>query len=90
MIEEEPAEADVAIPLEDCLERFWELGVPLESIPISILPPMVEMPLIKRLGEAAFVPEPGIESLLRAAYLAIGQGAIRTAFHEEEKGDAAK
>ena len=89
IIEEEPAEADVAIPLEDCLEHFWELGVPLESIPVSIRPPVVEMPLLKRLGEATFVPEPGIEFLLRAAYLAIGQGAIHTAFQEEEKGNAA-
>ena len=84
MIEAEPVEADTAVPLEDCLGHFWELGAPLESIPVSIRPPAVEMPLLKRLGEAAFVPKPGIESLLRAAYQAIGQEAIRAAFHEEE------
>jgi len=88
MLEEEPAEPEPAILLEDCLEHFWELGAPLESVPVSIRPPAVEMPLLKRLGEAAFVPEPGIESLLRAAYQVIGQEAIRVAFQEEEKEEA--
>jgi len=85
MIEDEPVESETVAPLEDCLGHFWELGAPLESIPVSIRPPAVEMPLLKRLGEAAFIPEPGIESLLQAAYQAIGQEAIRAAFHEEEK-----
>ncbi len=88
MIEEERAETDVAIPLEDRLEHFWELGAPLESISVSIRPPVVEMPLLKRLGEAAFVPDPGIEPLLRAAYEAFGQEALRVAFHEEERKES--
>ena len=82
--EEEPAE-EKAVPLEDCLEHFWELGASLENVPVSIRPPVVEMPLLKRLGEAAFVPQPGMESMLQAAYQAIGREAIRAAFHEEEK-----
>jgi uncharacterized Zn finger protein len=87
MLDEEPAEPETTIPLEDCLEHFWELGAPLENIPVSIRPPAVEMPLLKRLGEAAFIPEPGIESLLRAAYQMIGREAIRIAFQEEEKAE---
>jgi uncharacterized Zn finger protein len=87
MLTEEPAESEIAIPLEGCLEHFWELGMPLENIPVSIHPPAVEMPLLKLLGEAAFIPEPGIESLLRAAYQTIGREAIRTAFQEEEKAE---
>jgi uncharacterized Zn finger protein len=83
-IEEEPVE-EMAVPLEEYLEHFWELGTPLEAVPVNIRPPAVEMPILKRLGEAAFVPEPGIESMLHAAYQAIGQQAIRAAFHEEEK-----
>ncbi len=85
MLAEEPAEPEAAILLEDCLEHFWELGAPLENIPISIRPPVVEMPLLKRLGEAAFIPDPGIEFLLRAAYQTIGREAIQAAFQEEEK-----
>ena len=88
MIAEESPEPETAIPLEDSLEHFWELGTPLENIPVSIHPPEVEMPLLKRLGEAAFIPEPGIESLLRAAYQTIGREAIRAAFQEEEKENA--
>jgi uncharacterized Zn finger protein len=88
ILDEEPAEPENAIPLQDCLEHFWELGVSLENIPVSIRPPAVEMPLLKRLGEAAFIPDPGIESLLRAAYQTIGREAILAAFQEEEKAEA--
>jgi len=83
MLEEEPVEAEILVPLEDCLEHFWELGAPLENVPVNIRPPAVEMPLLKRLGQAAFVPAPGIESLLRSAYQAIGRQAVRAAFEEK-------
>lgn len=88
MIEEEPAEAEPAIPLENCMEHFWELGAPLEGVPVNIRPPAIEIPLLKRLGEAIFVPEPGIGPLLLAAYQAIGQEALRMAFQEEERKGA--
>jgi uncharacterized Zn finger protein len=88
MLDEESPEPETTLPLEDCLEHFWDLGLPLENIPVSIRPPAVEMPLLKRLGEAAFIPEPGIEALLRAAYQTIGREAIQAAFHEEEKENA--
>ena len=87
MLDEEPAEPETTIPLEDCLEHFWELGAQLENISVSIRPPAVEMPLLKRLGEAVFIPEPGIESLLRAAYQTIGREAICIAFQDEEKAE---
>jgi uncharacterized Zn finger protein len=88
MPDEESPEPETTIPLEECLEHFWELGAPLDSIPVSIHPPAVEMPLLKRLGEAAFIPEPGIEALLRAAYQTIGREAIQVAFQEVEKAEA--
>ena len=88
MLAEEPAEPETTVPLEDCLENFWEWGAQLENIPVSIRPPAVEMPLLKRLGEAAFIPEPGIEALLRAAYQTIGREAIQAAFQEEERKEA--
>jgi uncharacterized Zn finger protein len=87
MLEEEGAEAETAIPLEDCLEHFWELGAPLVGVQVSIRPPAIEMPLLKRLGQPTFVPGPGIEAVLHAAYQAIGQEASRAAFQEEEKDD---
>jgi uncharacterized Zn finger protein len=90
LLDEEPAEPETIVPLENCLEHFWELGALLENIPVSIRPPAVEMPLLKRLGEAAFIPDPGIESLLRAAYHTIGREAIQAAFQEEEKEESNK
>lgn len=43
------------------------------------------MPLIKRLGAAAFIPDPGIESLLGDAYQTIGRKALQIAFQEQKE-----
>lgn len=80
-------EAEVIIQLEEQIENFWEVRAPLEGFSVSIHPPVIEMPLLKRLGEANFVPEPGIQSWLSAAYQAVSRRAIQTAFkdtNEEE------
>jgi len=47
------------------------------------------MPLIKRLGTASFVIEPGIESLLRDAYQTIEHKAIQIAFQEQKEDSQA-
>jgi uncharacterized Zn finger protein len=78
-------ESEAAVPLEESLDRFWDLGGPLDQISFSIHPPAVEMPLLARLGEAAFVPAPGLRNLLRAAYQAIGRQAMRSAYVDVEK-----
>lgn len=80
--ETEPEENEVIIPLEDCLEKFWVMNAPLEGFSVSIHPPSIEIPLLKRLGQAAFVPAPGIDTLLRPAYQAISRLALEAAFHE--------
>jgi len=85
IIEEEAEEAEVVVPLEDCIHNYWELGAPLEGFSVSIRPPTIEMPLIKRLGAASFVPDPGIESLLRDAYQTIGRNALQIAFQEQKE-----
>jgi uncharacterized Zn finger protein len=86
-VEEEAEEAEVIIPLEEQIDNFWDVRAPLEGFSLSIHPPVIEMPLLKRLGEANFVPEPGIQSWLHAAYQAVSQKAIQTAFKDtnEEK-----
>jgi uncharacterized Zn finger protein len=81
-IEEEMEEAEAAIPLEETLSNFWDLGAPVEGFSVSIRPPVIEMPLLKRLGEANFVPEPGIQSWLSTAYQAVSRRAIQTAFKD--------
>jgi uncharacterized Zn finger protein len=81
-VEEEAEEAEVVIPLEEQIENFWEVRAPLEGFSVSIRPPTIEMPLLKRLGEANFVPEPGLQGWLSAAYQTVSQKAIQTAFKD--------
>ncbi|MEW6029688.1 MAG: SWIM zinc finger family protein [Chloroflexota bacterium] len=81
-VEEEAEEMEAAIPLEESISNFWDMGTPLEGFSVSIRPPAIEMPLLKRLGAASFVPEPGIQSWLSAAYQAVGRKAIQTAFKD--------
>jgi uncharacterized Zn finger protein len=80
--EEESDEPEAAIPLEDSMTNFWDLGAPLAGFSVSIRPPMIEMSLLKRLGVAGFVPDPGLEGYLRQAYEAISQQAVKVAFQD--------
>jgi uncharacterized Zn finger protein len=82
LFEEEVEDAEVSIPLEEQLENFWDVRAPLEEFAVSIRPPVIEMPLLKRLGEPNFVPDPGLQSMLSAAYQEIGRKAIQTAFKD--------
>lgn len=84
VIEDEPEEAEAILPLEGSISNFWDLGAPLEGFSVSIRPPAIEMPLLKRLSEASFVPTPGIASLLSNAYRNISKKAIETAYQESE------
>ena len=42
---------------------------------------------LKRLGEASFVPAPGIEALLSDAFKRISKKAIETAYQESEAAE---
>lgn len=80
--EDEVEEAAVVIPLEEQIENFWDVRAPLEGFAVSIRPPTIEMPLLKRLGEANFVPEPGLQNMLSAAYQIVSRKAIQNAFKD--------
>jgi len=82
VVEDREEEPEVAIPLEETLARFWDLDEPLGQFSVAIRSPSIEMPLLKRLGEPAFVSEPGLQPLLRPAYQAISQTALEVAFGE--------
>jgi uncharacterized Zn finger protein len=86
-VEEDAEELEAAIPLEESISNFWELGTAVEGFSVFIHPPLIEMPLLKRLGAASFVPEPGLEAHLRQAFQIIGQQAVQIAFRDvsEEK-----
>ncbi len=83
-IEEELGEPEIVIPLEEQIAQFWEFAAPLQGFSVSIRPPGVEMPLLKRLGEAGFVSIPGLETLLRGAYQSISQKAIEAAYQDDD------
>jgi uncharacterized Zn finger protein len=77
---EEEEEPEIVIPLEETLGHFWETGQPLEAFSVAIRKPAIEMPLLKRLSDPLFVPAPGLQSLLRPAFLAISQAALEIAY----------
>jgi uncharacterized Zn finger protein len=83
--EDEVEEQEVVIPLEEQIAHYWESAAPLEGFSVSIQTPTIEMPLLKRLGEAGFVPTPGMESLLRGAYETISQKAVKAAYQEGDE-----
>jgi len=84
---DEAEEPEIMIPLDEQIAQFWEFPAPLDGFSVSIHPPTLEMPLLKRLGEASFVPKPGIESLLKNAYQSISKKAIETAYQESETSE---
>ncbi|MBN1147420.1 MAG: SWIM zinc finger family protein [Anaerolineales bacterium] len=80
----EEDEPEQIVPLEETLERFWVFAEPLAQFSVSIKPPVVEMPLLQRLGEPSFVPDPGLQSVLRPAYQEISRAAIALAIGEDQ------
>jgi uncharacterized Zn finger protein len=82
--------AELAPALDANLEHFWRMGgatgtvagAGAASIPVSIKPPPAPLPLIKRLGQPAFLDE-DLEQVLGPAYRAMQQAALAAAFEEE-------
>jgi len=81
---EEREEPEAGIPLDAQVDRFWEFSALLEGFSVSIHSPTIEMPLLKRLGDANFVPAPGLELLLKGAYQTISKKAVETAYRESD------
>ena len=80
---EEDEEVEEIIPLDESIATFFELGAPLDGFSVLIQNPAIKTPLLKRLGEASFVPKPGIEALLQNAYSRISEKAVELAYGEE-------
>lgn len=74
---------EVVNALEDCLENFWEPGIPLGQIPIAIRLPEIEMPLLKRLGDPGVIADPGLQEIIGPAYQGITRKALSVAFGRE-------
>jgi len=89
---EEMEEPEAITPLEEQMAHFWEFAASLEGFSVSIRTPAIETPLLKRLGEASFIPAPELESQLQGAYRAISKKALETAYLETayKEGDDAQ
>lgn len=85
--EKDTEEPEAVVPLEQQVAHFWEFSTSVEAFSASIRPPAIEMPLLKRLGEANFVPAPGLETLLGPAYRAIQKMAVKAAFQESDEAE---
>ncbi len=77
---EEEEEIEKIIPLEKSIDDFWEIGASLDGFSVNISVPTIKTPLLKRLGDANFVPKPGIEALLGSAYSRISTKAVELAY----------
>ena len=71
-------------PLEAELGNFWDPAESLDTFPLTIRPPSVDMPLLKRLGEPAFFTGESMQELLKPVYDIFTRSALRAAYSEEE------
>jgi uncharacterized Zn finger protein len=88
-LEEEETE-EIIIPLEETLPNFWEMGEPLEPFPVAIKPPAVTLPILKRLGEPAFMAGASLQSQLGPAYQAVTEQTMAVAFGDDEEREEAE
>ncbi len=86
--EQEEEEPEVVTPLEDLIDRFWEPLERLDTFSTAIKPPVVRLPLLKRLGQPAFLPGVDLAQLLGPTYEAITQAAITAAFDGGQQSEA--
>jgi len=87
-LEMEPVEGqsedEVSAPLSDAIDHFWEPVESLDTFPLTIRPPTVDMPLLKRLGEPAFLESASLQDVLKPVYDIFTRSALRAAYSEEE------
>ncbi len=83
VLAEEPAAyvtAEPATPLDETLDHFWTMGQSLAGFPLQIKAPATSLPILKRLGQPAFLDEQ-LEQLLGPAYHAMTAKAIALVQH---------
>jgi hypothetical protein len=73
--------AEPVIPLEKCLDRFWDVAENLDDFAVKIEAPTVDAVPVKRLGAPGFWRDSKVDfiALFARAYTGITDGAIRTA-----------
>jgi len=86
--EEQVVETEQAAPLEESLDHFWEPVESLDSFPLTMKLASVDMPLLKRLGEPAFLGGQSLQALLKPAYDIITRSALLAAYRDEEPAES--
>lgn len=86
----EEEEAEEIVPLEETLPSFWEMNEPLEPFPVTIKPPPIALPILKRLGEPAFMAGDSLQSQLGPVYQAVTKKALAVAFGDGEEQENAE
>jgi len=80
----EPYVAAVAEPpLATLLDQFWTVAQPLGQLATTVKPPLTPRPILRRLGQPAFLDE-NLETLLGPAYDRIMATALETASTDEQ------
>ncbi len=74
------APAEPVIPLEKCLDRFWDAAENLDDFAVKIEPPPVDAIPVKRLGAPGFWRDDKIDflALLARAYRELSQASLET------------
>lgn len=86
LIEADLSQESAAIPLEECLDTFWQAGEALDSFIVNPSLPEVENAILKRLGEAPFtVRKHNLAALLAKAYTVASRAAFQKALDEPQE-----
>ncbi len=82
-VEAPEPEPEPAPPLEESLDRFWQLAAPLDHFPTAIQKPLTPMPILRRLGQPSFVQE-DLEKALEPFYEKATAWALKAAYGGQE------
>jgi uncharacterized Zn finger protein len=72
-----------APPLEEELDGFWKAKPGLDTVRVAIKPPLVELSVLRRLGQPNFLSQ-DVGSFLASTYRSVSRCALRMAQGEEE------
>lgn len=86
LIEADFSQESAAIPLEECLDTFWQAGEALDSFTVDPALPDVENAILKRLGNAPFmIGKHNPAALLAKAYTVVSNAALQKALGEPQE-----
>lgn len=75
-----------SVPLEECLDRFWDIAGSLEDLQAAIEAPPVDAVPVKRLGEPGFWRNSKVDFLaaMTKAYQVVTRASLSAALGAEE------